>query len=70
MTTIPASNDYLLHVAVRDVPAVGAQHLLIESQWLAAKNPDERQTRLSLVLPPAQMRRIAHTILEAPCSVK
>ncbi len=65
MTTIHASQDYLLHVTVKPVPSTQQQHLLIESQWLGAKHPVERQTKLSLVLPAIEMSRIAKAIQEA-----
>lgn len=65
MTTIPISQDYLLHVNVTDVPATDEKHLKIESQWLGAKHPDERQTRFSLTLPAHKMSEVARTIQEA-----
>lgn len=65
MTTIPISQDYLLHVNVTDVPATSEKHLKIESQWLGAKHPDERQTRFSLTLPAHKLSEVARTIQEA-----
>lgn len=65
MTTIPVSQDYLLHITVTDVPTTREKHLKVESQWLGAKRPDERQTRFSLTLPTHKMSEVARTIQEA-----
>lgn len=61
---IDVSDDYKLHVTVRPTPAFDQYHLLIESQWLAAKDPQTKRPIYSVTLPRHQMRAIAVAILE------
>ena len=64
ITVIPVSDDYLLHVSVVPVPSVGGHHLRIESQWLAARDPQACQLQYSVTLPANQLAEIAGVINE------
>lgn len=61
---IDVSEDYKLHVTVKPTSTFDQYHLSIESQWLAAKNPDARHLIYSVTLPRHQMRAIAVAVLE------
>lgn len=62
---ITVSASYLLHVSVSDVPSTREKHLKIESQWLGAKNPEERQTKFAVTLPAHMLSEIAQAIQES-----
>lgn len=61
---IDVSDDYKLHVTVTPTQTFDQYHLLIESQWLAAKDPNAKRPIYSVTLPRHQMRAIAVAILE------
>jgi hypothetical protein len=56
---IPLAQCYVLHASLSDVPATGQRHLLLQTQYLAAKHPHERRTLLSLCLTPHDQHQLA-----------
>lgn len=62
-TTIYQANNYLLHITVLPIEALpGKVHLKIESQYLDASNPHERQVKFDTVLNRGQATLIANVL--------
>lgn len=62
--TLKPSSDYRLHLTVRRIAAPPDHlHILLESQWLGAKNPEGRQTVLNRTMTFADAVVFATTIL-------
>ena len=48
MTIITKTDDFILYVEVEPVELVAGHHCVtLRTQWLTAKNPDERRTKAS-----------------------
>jgi len=58
----PLSHDFILHIDVQ--PTRLGRHLSISTQWLGAKNPQERQRRFDVTLPPEIVHKIATQLHE------
>lgn len=64
VTVIPVSDDYLLHVSVTFVSPINCYQLRVQSQWLAAKNPQNLYLLYAVTLPADQLAEIAAVINE------
>lgn len=54
------SKDYVLHVDAKKTPL--GHHLSISTQWLGAKNPNEKQRRFSVTVPRETLHKIGHLL--------
>lgn len=58
--TLKQAENYLLHITAMPVEAVkDCIFLHVESQWLDAKNPNERQSKFGTTITPAQAEQLA-----------
>lgn len=63
-TTIHQADNYLLHVTVLPIEALpGKVHFKIESQYLDASSPQERQVKFDTVLDRGQAALISNVLL-------
>ena len=61
--TINRSEDFVSTVELRSLDALpGQAEVLVSSQWLRARNPEERQVRFKAVVDVADLQTIAQGI--------
>lgn len=64
--TLKQADNYLLHITALPVEAVkDCIFLHIESQWLDAKNPNERQSKFGTTITAAQAEQLAELFTRA-----
>lgn len=59
------SKDYNKVISVRDCPNIKMYELLIQSQWLGAKNPNELQTEFKGLFTKEEMTSIVDVLQKA-----
>lgn len=63
--TLNSSEDFASTLELRAVDALpGQAEVLVSSQWLRARNPDERQVRFKAVVDVADLQKIAQGIAQ------
>lgn len=64
--TLKQAENYLLHITALPVEAVkDCIFLHVESQWLDAKAPHERQSKFGTTITPAQAEQLAELFTRA-----
>lgn len=63
--TLNRSEDFVSTLELRSVDALpGQAEVLVSSQWLRARNPEERQVRFKAVVDVADLQKIAQGIAQ------